>query len=123
MWIAGVVLLLSGCGPARPTLLGGKPVAYWVEALRGPDVKLRIKAVRKLGNLGQADPAALPAVVGALKDADARVRREAVLALVKFGADAREAVTTLTELERRDADAQVREYAGRALAKIREEIR
>jgi HEAT repeat protein len=46
----------------------------------------------ELGNIGPGDPAALPALTGALKDADAGVRCEAVLALLKYGPGAKEAI-------------------------------
>jgi len=116
----GLALLASGCAQAPPTLAGGKPVSYWVEALKDPDPKLRKTAVSKLGNIGSSDPAAFPAVCEALKDSDATVRREAILALVKFGAAAGEAIPTLTELQH-DPDAQVSEYAGKALRKLERE--
>jgi HEAT repeat protein len=119
--LAVVVLAAGGCKPAQPTQAGGKPVSYWVEALKGPDARLRKKAVGMLGNVGSADAAALPAVIGALKDADPAVRREAVFALVKFGPAAREAVPALTELCDRDEDPEVRSRAGKALEKIRGE--
>jgi HEAT repeat protein len=111
--------LLGGCGPAKPTLSGGKPVSHWVEALGSPDAQLRKKAVAKLGNVGRSDPAAWPAVLGALKDPEAAVRREAVRAVLKFGPDAAGAVDVLGELQQRDADAGVRADAGRALEKLR----
>src|SRR5689334_10868552 len=102
---AGLALMVTGCGHAPPTLAGGKPVSYWVEELKNPDPKLRKTAVAKLGNVGSTDPAAFPAVCEALKDSDAAVRREAILALVKFGAAAREAIPTLTGLQH-DPDGQ-----------------
>jgi hypothetical protein len=111
-----LVLLAGGCGHA-PTLAGGKPVSYWVEALQGPDAQLRKTAVFKLGNVGPADPAALAAVQGALKDRDARVRCEAIAALMKFDPGAREAVPALNEL-RHDRDGRVRAYAAEALGKL-----
>jgi len=114
-----LTVLLSGCGKAEPMLAGGKPVSYWVQALKDPDVKLRKKAAFKLGNVGPADAAAMPALVAALKDVDPRVRSEAVLALVKFGPDAREAVPALMEVQQRDRDALVRAQAGKALEKLR----
>ncbi len=116
-----LVLLLiapSGCGPAPPTLAGGKPVGYWLEALRGPDAQLRKTAVSKLGNVGPADTAVVPALTTALKDRDAGVRREAILALMKCGANAREAIPTLTDLQQHDRDGQIRRYAGKALEAI-----
>src|SRR5947209_3679623 len=111
-------MAVAGCGAARPTLAGGKPVSHWTEALRDPDPRVRKEAAAKLGNVGPADPSALAALTGALKDADAAVRREVILALVKCGPAAREAVPALEELRRHDRDPQVRAYAGRALEKI-----
>ena len=107
---------VGGCGgPAPPTLAGGKPVGHWVEELTSPDPQHRRVAVEKLGNVGLADPAAFPAVCGALADADPKVRREAVLAVLKFGEVAREAAPRLDELRKNDRDFRVRESAGRAL--------
>ena len=112
-----LVLMAAGCGPARPMMAGGK----WAAALRDPDATLRRKAAFTLGNIGPADPAVLPALLGALKDSDAAVRREAILALVKCGREAREAEPLLDELRQHDPDAQVRAYAGRGLEKLRGE--
>ncbi len=114
-----VALCAAGCGEARPTLAGGKPVSHWTAALRDPDARVRREAAAKLGNAGPADPAALPALTDALNDPDAAVRRAAILALVKFGPAAREAAPALEELRQRDRDPQVRAYAGRALEKLR----
>jgi HEAT repeat protein len=120
--IGGAVLLAvaaAGCGGARPTMAGGKPVSHWTEALRDPNARVRKEAAARLGNVGPADPSALPALTGALRDADAAVRREAILALVKCGPAAREAVPALEELRQRDRDPQVRAHAGRALEALR----
>jgi HEAT repeat protein len=115
---AAAALLLCGCAKSPPTLAGGKPVSHWVEALRGPDAKARKKAVAKLGNVGAADAAVLPALTAALRDRDPGVRREAILALLKCGPGAREAAGPLAVLRQRDRDPQVRAYAAKALAKI-----
>lgn len=112
---------VSGCGPVRPTLAGGKPVGHWVQALRNPDVKVRKQAAFKLGNVGPTDSAALPALMAALKDRDARVRREAILALVKCGPGAKDAIPELIEVHRKDRDAKVREYAEKALEKLNDQ--
>jgi hypothetical protein len=104
-----------------PSMAGGKPVSAWVEALRSPDARVRKHAVDKLGNVGSSDSAALPAILTALKDVDAEVRCEAILALMKCGAEAREAASQLTELSRRDRSARVRDYADRALRKLQAE--
>jgi len=115
-----VVLVLAGscAGCGGDSAPAGPGAEHWAKALRDPDARVRRKAALKLGNLGPADPAALPALIGALKDRDAGVRCEAILALVKFGRAAREAVPAL-EGARKDADARVRSYATRALAAIR----
>jgi HEAT repeat protein len=119
--LVGMLTALAGCGGATPTMAGGKPVAHWVEQMRSPDARARKRAVEKLGNVGPADPAALPAVLAALKDVDAAVRGAAVLALMKFGPEARQAADTLAELRQRDRSPQVRDYAARALKKIADE--
>src|SRR5216683_2590444 len=85
-----VAVAVCGCGRATPTLAGGKPVHHWVEALQSPDASTRKHAVSKLGNVGRADPEAFPALLGALKDRDAGVRREAILPVMKCGPDAEE---------------------------------
>ncbi len=114
---AGLVVGLAGCGEAPPPTAGGKTVGHWVEALKGPDVRGRRKAVRVLGNVGAADPQVLPALIGAVKDEDPGVRAAAAAALLKMGPAARDAVPALTEACR-DDDPRVREYAARALKVI-----
>jgi HEAT repeat protein len=89
-----------------------------VQALNDPDAGVRKNAARKLGNVGAADPAALPALTAALNDPEAGVRAEVILALVKFGPAAKDAVPQLAQMQRGDADAKVRDYAGKALARI-----
>jgi len=111
-----VILLISltGCGRAQPTMAGGK----WAQALRDSDIKVRKKAAFTLGNIGPSDPAVLPALIGALKDADAGVRCEVILALLKYGSGAEEAIPELKEVQNKDRDAKVREYATKALEKL-----
>ncbi len=113
------VVVTLGC-EKRPTQAGGKTVPHWVQALDDPDAKVRKEASFKLGNVGPKDPAVLPALLKALKDRDSRVRREAILALVKCGPAAKEALPTLAQMERHDADAQVRTYATKALGRLKD---
>jgi HEAT repeat protein len=113
-----VILAASGCGQAPPLTTHGKPVGHWVEALKGPDVKARKKAVMALGHVGTADPAALPALIEALKDRDAAVRAEAALALLNLGPAAKDAIPALEEATK-DRDAKVRGYATKALERVR----
>ena len=118
--ILAVVLVFSLCGcTTTPTPDSGARVRHWIDTLRQPDAKQRKQAAFKLGNLGLTDPATVvPALIGALKDADAAVRSEAILALLKCGPAARDALPELREVQRTDGDAQVRSYAAKALAKI-----
>ena len=118
--LALVVLafLASGCRQAEPTRAGGKPIDQWVLALNDPDPKARKTAATKLGNVGPTDPAAFPALHAALNDREAVVRCEVILALLKFGPQAKDALPALAELRRHDPDAKVRDYASKALAKL-----
>jgi HEAT repeat protein len=110
--------LTLGCGQGtREIQSHGQPVSYWVELLKERDAGKRKQAVRALGHVGPADPAALPAVTGALKDPDARVRAEAALALLNVGLAA-EAATADLEAAGNDKDPTVRTYARQALQRI-----
>jgi HEAT repeat protein len=114
----GLAVLCGGCGESRPVTAGGKPVDHWLQALRDPDPRARKKAAVKLGNVGSADPAVVPALAEALKDADAGVQAEAALALSRIGPAAHEAVPALTDVAQRGKDARVRACAAVALEKI-----
>jgi HEAT repeat protein len=107
-------MCLGGCGKTPPKLAEGK----WTDALRAPDTKLRKKAAFKLGNIGRSNPTVLPALIGALNDADAGVRCETILSLVKIGPQAKKAIPQLTEVQQHDNDETVRTYAARALEKL-----
>lgn len=120
---AALALLPVACNrrPARPEefTVSGRSVSYWTGLLRDgkSSVRERIQAVRALGNVGDADAAALPALTAALDDRDARVRAEAVLALGKSGPKASAAVPRLKRLTR-DPDPRVSRYAAKVLARI-----
>jgi HEAT repeat protein len=116
---AVLLCCLAGCaGQKGPVRVHGKPIAYWAAESKRPDPKARKKAVSALGQVGKADPATIPALVGALADSDGRVRDEAVLALLKIGPDAKEALPALDNL-RRDREPTIRDHAGKAIARIR----
>ncbi len=117
--IGVLTALLAGCeSKAPPTLTGGKPVAHWIEAMQNPDVKIRKEAAFKLGNAGPRDPAILSALIAAMDDRDAGVRSEAIVAVVKFGTSAADAIPKLNALKSKDRDGKVRRYATKALEKI-----
>ena len=111
--------LLPGCAREKPPVMShGKPVSYWLEALNDPDARKRVQAVKALGHVGTADPAALPALTAALKDRDPAVRARVVLALLNIGPAASEAIPALEEA-RNDSDPTVRSYVEKALERIR----
>jgi HEAT repeat protein len=118
--LAILLIGILGCGQSEPTLAGGKPVSYWIDSMHSPDATLRKKAMMKLGNVGPTDPAVKPVLLEALKDGDAAVRKEAIAALMKYGADAKEALPTLTEMAVKDANGEVRASANKAVQRLRD---
>lgn len=118
--IALIAIALSGCKKAQPTTVGGKPVSHWVQAIHASDPKLRKQAVFKLGNFGPSDPAVYPTLLDALTDSDAKVRCEAILSLLKLGTCSKEAIPVLTEVQNRDGNSTVRDYATKALERLRQ---
>jgi HEAT repeat protein len=111
----------AGCAKksAGPIRSHGKTADQWIAELGSGDAAARKKAVQALGHFGKADPAALPAVISALKDADATVRDAAVIALLNLGPDARDAIAPLEEVRQGDSNPGIREHATRALERIR----
>jgi HEAT repeat protein len=95
----------------------GKTVSQWVEALK--DKRLRFGAANALVRIG---PAAVPALIEALKDKDRNVRRAAALALGKIGPATKDAVPALIEALK-DKESYVRSAAAWALGKIGPEAR
>lgn len=119
-WLIVVLALgLAGCArKTGPVTAAGRPAAEWAADLGSADAAVRKKAARELGHIGAADKAAVPALVGALKDKDAGVREAAVLALLAIGRPAAEAAPALTELRDRDPVPKVRQEAGKAVERI-----
>jgi hypothetical protein len=110
-----VAFLLAGCNKEKSAVLaGGKPIEHWVAAARDPNEKVRKQAIQKLGNVGNADPAVLPVLISALKDANSGIRREAIIAIVKYGPGAEQAIDALKTVAATDADPQIRGYAAQA---------
>jgi HEAT repeat protein len=112
------LVLVAGCHKAQPKMAHGKPVSEWVEALHHPDAHSRKKAADVLGNVGAIDPAVVPALAAAVRDGNAAVRAEAVLALTKIGPAARDAEPALAEAQK-DPHPTVRRYAAAALERVR----
>jgi HEAT repeat protein len=119
LFVVLLAVLPGGCGDSPPTLSGGQPVSRWTKRLREGDPRQRQEAVAKLGNVGPADAAVLPALLDALRDPDAGVRRASIVALMKYGPEATEALPALDDMRRRDPDPRVRQDAGRAADALR----
>jgi HEAT repeat protein len=118
--LIGVTLLVS-CGRRTPTdfTVSGKPIQYWLDALKNGDEKTRLRAVDALGNVGSAHADAIPALTDALHDSTASVRSRTALALLKSGSNARSAVPAL-KIASDDPDPKVREHVQAALKRIGE---
>ncbi|HKI18141.1 MAG TPA: HEAT repeat domain-containing protein, partial [Isosphaeraceae bacterium] len=114
-----VIALLAGLGSCVDVSaqVGGKPVQYWIDALRGSDPPSRQAAARALGILGPDAKPAVPALARAASDADSSVRSSAIRALGAIGPEAKEAVPALVRAAS-DADKSVRLSAIRALGAI-----
>jgi HEAT repeat protein len=114
-----LALILSGCAKKPPMQSGGRTAAYWAEALHEDDVEQRLKAAKKLGPLVLIDPAALPALLGALKDDEPEVRAAAARSLGTYTRPkAAEVLPALREVQERDKDPEVRESAAAAIANL-----
>jgi HEAT repeat protein len=112
------VALCAGCNKEQSVLAGGKPIGHWIEATRDSSEKVRKQAIEKLRNVGDSDPSVLPALIAALKDSAPGVRREAIVAIVKYGPGAESAVDSLKPVASGDPDSQVRDYAVEAVQKL-----
>ncbi len=115
-----IAVIALGCRHEEPgpLLAGGREVSSWVAALNDPKPDVRRQAVLKLGNVGEADPAAAIGVASALRDSNMMVRRDALHAIVKFGQPAEETLDRLREMRRADPDPTVRDFAAKALTKF-----
>ena len=114
-------VFVAGCSRTNvPTekYFSGEPIEHWLEAIKSPEPKTRKKAADVLGNVGPADPRAVPALMEAVKDRDAKVRLAAVLGLSKIGPPAAAAEAVLEEAAK-DRDSTVRAHATTALERVR----
>ena len=121
VWFAIAMTIggLAGCSRKHePVTAGGRPAAAWVADLNSPDNRVRKKAVQELGHIGTADRAAVPALIGALKDNDATVREAAVLALLAIGPPAAQAGPALIEVRDTDPVSNVRQAASKAVERV-----
>jgi len=95
----------------------GWPVSHWVDALRAGNDADRAHAAHVLGESGTDAPGVVPALAGATKDENPVVRRHAVAALARFGANPDAVAALLGALK--DGERPVRQEAARPLAQVR----
>ncbi len=123
--LAGMTVLLAGCGhadpgtPQKPTVAAEVPqeLGSLVEGLRADRAADRALAASRLKHLGAAAGQAVPYLIDALSDPNWQVRRAAAEALGVAGN--RQAVAPLVEvLRNRDGDWSVRAAAARSLGEL-----
>ena len=118
--VTAIAFLCTACSkPRQPILSGGKPLSHWVQGLSSPDAKLRKTAVAKLGNAGPLDPDVAPMLLKTLHDSSAPVRCEAIVAITKLGSQAKQTIPDLQAVAQNDRDANVRDFAQKAIEKIK----
>jgi HEAT repeats len=118
--VFSLALAVPSCGREErgPLLAGGHEVKSWVEALKDRDPKKRRVAVLKLGNVGDADPAAAEGLAEALLDTDDQVRRDAVLAVAKLKSPGETIMSRLRTMAESDRDLRARDLAKKAIARL-----
>jgi len=116
--IVVVLLAVSGCKREvdGPILAGGREVKSWLADLHNPKPQVRRLAVLKLGNAGDADPSVAEGLAEALRDADALVRRDAVLAVAKLTKPGKTVLGQLRVMSDTERDNLARDYARKAIA-------
>jgi HEAT repeat protein len=104
------LLVCTGCGNKKST-------SELIADLKSPDEGERLKAVRLLPERQGEAAQIVPALIEALKDHHADIRRSAAIGLGNFGQHARDAIPALQAILS-DRDARVREAASVAIGRI-----
>ncbi len=107
--------MASGAGPILNACAGKPEPDYWMKRLTAPDPRTRSLAASALGEMRART--AVPALIRALDDGDARVRRAVVEALGQIGPAAKTAIPALTRALS-DDDPEVRVKARHTLERI-----
>jgi HEAT repeat protein len=102
--------------PGIMTDIGESSIPSLVLALKDPDEDARLAAAKALGSMGPKAKPAVPALVQALEDGSAGVRKQAALSLSYIRA--KEAVPALVKTSAKDSDSAVREAASTSLERI-----
>lgn len=114
------VLAAPAHAPGGDALFEGKPLAHWVKLLRedSPDPSKASPEWRKAPwVLRRAGEPALPALIAALEDPSARIRRRSLSGLLGMGPKAAPAVPRLSETLK-DADLDIRHVSAIVLGQI-----
>src|SRR5260221_12433775 len=114
-----VIFSLAGCHKEQPLVAGGKSVGHWIERSHDLNEKVRKEAVAKLGNVGNADPGGLPALIAALKDQNPAGRHPAIVGIVKNGPEASGARGSLGIVQSNNPDPEIRDFAAKEGQKCR----
>src|SRR5262245_28500807 len=101
-------LVCAGCGKKE------KETPELLNDLKGGEERDRMVAVRTLPDRKGDAAQVVPALIEALKDKEADIRRSAAIGLGTFGEQARDAIPAL-QATLNDSDARVREAAAKAL--------
>src|SRR5262245_18982446 len=88
----------------------GADLGYWLQCLRVADPLQRLHAAMVLGLMGEQGQGAVPALIDAMRDEDAEVRRMITAALGEIGPPSRTAVPALVN-SLRDRHESVRRRA------------
>ena len=112
--VAALLFGGSGCGTSPAPISRGKSVEHWLEASTDADPKVRVEAIKKLGNIGNKAPAALPTVFEALADPSPAVRKEAIYAIVRNRQASSKAIHRFEDMKENDEDSEIREIAAEA---------
>jgi HEAT repeat protein len=120
--LAGLGCFLLVVNPMTAPGAQNRKVMELIKELKHPDPMTRVSAVEDLGHLAEvklddAKPA-IPALLKALKDRDAGVRRAVIAAMEKIEPEPKDYVPALIDLLKKERDSNVRLLAVRALGQI-----
>ena len=94
--------------------------AQWIQAAEDPDLEMRLRAIKTLGELDGESVPAVTAIGKALEDKNPLVRMTAINALSRSGAAAKTFITPLARMGREDQDHEARKIAELAATRLKD---